>query len=760
MKTTARACTWLKFLLKWTRILSRTRFLPPTGGYFIGVNDKGREGQYRTATGGSVSFFDWAPSPYPQPDNGFGNYEEDCAKIMTGIEWGLKWNDAVCSKPNKAICSRPSGPMMVGAQSATMDTCRACGAGQFSNTTDANPCSRHSTTTCPRPEQQRLLPGSSTADNASCVDVEKDDIKDSDTNEAPPPSSPPPPPARDTTVSTAVGATVTISAGLALANAVVEGTLSGPAFDFGVFKIQELVLLANLAPRCGTFARSMRHAEWINFQLPPPGFHGSPAEVAASQLANSCAGQRPTRRRLSNPTSATNHNTLPSSNSSSDYDDNTSSFSITTEEGKNASGMCHTSEAKSFPKVQIEAIAGSAFAGVAFALFITFLVIIVTHAGVLFVVTRNRRCVRRCRSASKGQQLPPFIMFPRIELALMRLGLKGVVFTSVRTLSTAQSASSWAIAAGCAVVLYPLPYLGYAGLKVKAHVQRHAIYDAKVGKWKDKVAGSNFVSRYGPLFESFRPNRFYWRMVHLLTSTVSGAILGLGDVFMDQPASCIVPFAILHFSYAIAVAVFRPYIKPLSTAVDVTIHFLYAVMALLPLHSPADPAAGDCTRIETTLLVLAILVLVLLATRSAGRRLVLLVASIFGQSSRRRAAAKQGGSNKGSSGSGRGGGGGDPSRCVKVEMTRGGSTAARGSDDLDLPADGGWQTYTCHESGRRYLHHAESGHSKWVDDDDEGDSTEQEAAAGAAGQRSTSTVLTNPFFDPSSRLQHTDSRLV
>jgi hypothetical protein len=62
------------------------------GDYWIGLNDRGTEGEYVWSDGETSDYVTWGPA---EPDNGNGEGEEDCIEIQEVAEGS--WNDLDCS---------------------------------------------------------------------------------------------------------------------------------------------------------------------------------------------------------------------------------------------------------------------------------------------------------------------------------------------------------------------------------------------------------------------------------------------------------------------------------------------------------------------------------------------------------------------------------------------------------------------------------------------------------------------------------------
>ncbi|XP_062596066.1 perlucin-like protein [Saccostrea cucullata] len=81
----------------------------PQNGYWIGLSDIAKEGEWVWPSTGSVaSFYDWARSPVHQPDN-LSN--QDCAMFFTGFNF--HWDDNTCTVKAGFICEIETG-LLVG----------------------------------------------------------------------------------------------------------------------------------------------------------------------------------------------------------------------------------------------------------------------------------------------------------------------------------------------------------------------------------------------------------------------------------------------------------------------------------------------------------------------------------------------------------------------------------------------------------------------------------------------------------------------
>ncbi|XP_052254421.1 macrophage mannose receptor 1-like [Dreissena polymorpha] len=88
--------------------------------FWIGLNDRGREGGYVWSDGSAVDYTNWADK---QPDN-FNN-NQDCVQVVPS----LKWNDQTCYAVTKFICAIPRGTILTPATTLpTGITSSVCGA--------------------------------------------------------------------------------------------------------------------------------------------------------------------------------------------------------------------------------------------------------------------------------------------------------------------------------------------------------------------------------------------------------------------------------------------------------------------------------------------------------------------------------------------------------------------------------------------------------------------------------------------------------
>ncbi|MBN1797723.1 MAG: caspase family protein [Spirochaetales bacterium] len=85
-------------------IINVIKSYKPNANIWIGFTDIDSEGRWKWVTGERTSYTKWDQH---QPDNGGGNYQEDCAAIMVILEYWVKniysWNDAPANDKNLFI---------------------------------------------------------------------------------------------------------------------------------------------------------------------------------------------------------------------------------------------------------------------------------------------------------------------------------------------------------------------------------------------------------------------------------------------------------------------------------------------------------------------------------------------------------------------------------------------------------------------------------------------------------------------------------
>ncbi|XP_072175906.1 alpha-N-acetylgalactosamine-specific lectin-like [Diadema setosum] len=84
--------------------LWRSAVRTPGGGFWLGFNDRDREGRFVWSDGSRVDYTNWIPG---EPNNSGGN--EDCAHFWYRNEQSggtRDWNDTPCTREESYICKK------------------------------------------------------------------------------------------------------------------------------------------------------------------------------------------------------------------------------------------------------------------------------------------------------------------------------------------------------------------------------------------------------------------------------------------------------------------------------------------------------------------------------------------------------------------------------------------------------------------------------------------------------------------------------
>ena len=313
--------------------------------------------------------------------------------------------------------------------------------------------------------------------------------------------------------------------------------------------------------------------------------------------------------------------------------------------------------------IGLSSLGGSreAFIGNVFWALFAFTTVVSFHAAAIHCYQR-----RSLRRDGKRAVLPTFITFPRIELQLLLACFHGIAFSSMQLLAETltreqdpDQLSSWGavwIVLGLLILAaYPLALTIYVNWHLKSTVRAFAGFSEMRGKWVDhlpvtlsspdvessnkiscigscfffyrglvaapgdeqsasstRVSTASFVARYGTLFESFKRRYFWWRSPLLIIRLISGALLS--NIVQLPETVLAVLLIILYLGYAIVCAVTRPYIRVVTTVMEVMLFLLYAAIASAPLIA-AGLGGVDCARLDAAMTAMCTFAIVLVVFR-------------------------------------------------------------------------------------------------------------------------------------------------
>jgi hypothetical protein len=156
----------------------------------------------------------------------------------------------------------------------------------------------------------------------------------------------------------------------------------------------------------------------------------------------------------------------------------------------------------------------------------------------------------------------------------------------------------WTVAGVVLLMAYPIFTMVYVLWHLRSNVAKKAQCLPKVKRWRD-TTHPGFVAKYGILFQSYKRERYYWKLV-IFSVKLTGCFF-LTNAFSLSPLATAACLTALYFGYSIAVVAVRPYMRPGYTFMETILSLVYtSIFGLsLVIHSPTfKPSDATCQDIE------------------------------------------------------------------------------------------------------------------------------------------------------------------